>query len=88
MTQSSQKYLRKLKMALANRKGKKFKVLKTHQNCHHYKEHITRFPTVNGSSNRVHMKKLWPVKVWSTRSSQPGDTSASVLLTSVADWTG
>jgi hypothetical protein len=46
ITQNSQKFLRKLRMASAGgEKEKKFKVLKTQQNWHHREERVTRFPT-------------------------------------------
>jgi hypothetical protein len=46
MTQSSQKYLRKLKMASADKeREKKIKVLETQKNWHHCEEHITSSPT-------------------------------------------
>jgi hypothetical protein len=60
-------------MALANRKGKKIKVLKTQLKWHDREEHVSRFPTVQATRQmKLHIKSYKRSKFWSTQPSQRG----------------
>jgi hypothetical protein len=72
ITQNSQKFLRKIRIASTRwRKGKIQSPQNSTKLASSRRVHCNVSSDINGSSNGVTDRKIWPVKAWSTRSSQP-----------------